>query len=159
MTEEVEDLNPHALMRYAERCDIEIEEVLDGPASSALARYVHLHDNDDEPVHDHDHHDHDHDHHHGARHAPAESFVIDVPNDIDRATLEKLYADAPERLWRSKGFVRINGADHLVQVAMGEIEITPTESRDRHYLVFIGDGLTRSWFEQGVENAQIREAV
>jgi G3E family GTPase len=146
--DEVEDINPDAVIRYAERCDVDLEELLDGPASGALSRWIGQHD---EPVGDHDHrHNEAHDHHHHdheGRHAPAESFVIDLPGDIDRAALENLYAAAPEGLWRSKGFVRIGGADYLVQVAMGEVEITPTEPRDRHYLVFIGDKLQRSWFE------------
>ena len=79
--------------------------------------------------------------------------MIDVAGDIDRAALEALYAEAPERLWRSKGFVRIGGADHLVQVAMGSVEITPTEERERHYLVFIGDKLDRAWFEDRLAKA------
>ena len=137
--EEVADLNPDAIVRHAERCDVDLEEILDGPASGALARYIGAHDGETsasshDHSHDHDHHGHDHDH--GARHAPATSFVIDVPGETDRAALESLYRDAPERLWRSKGFVRLGGRDHLVQVAMGAVEITPTEPRERHYLVF-----------------------
>ncbi len=153
---EVEDLNPDALIRFAERCDVDLEEVLDGQPSGALDRWAEVHEGHH---HEHDHHDHDHDHEHGGRHAPAESFVIDLAGDIDRAALEALYADAPERLWRSKGFVRIDGADHLVQVAMGAVEITPAEitstgPRERHYLVFIGDKLDRDWFEDRIAAAQ-----
>lgn len=153
--EEVAELNPDALIRYAERCDVDLEEVLDGKPSATLDRWAKAH---------HEHHDHDHDHgqdhhhHQGGRHAPAESFVIDVDRDVDRAALEKLYAEAPERLWRSKGFVRISGTDHLVQVAMGSVEITPetsgAEPRERHYLVFIGDKLDRAWFEARLTAAQ-----
>ncbi len=153
---DIEDLNPEALIRFAERCDVDLEEVLDGRPSEALERWADAHDGHDLPSHAHgDDHDHDHHvHHHGGRHAPAESFVIDVNGDIDRAALETLYAEAPERLWRSKGFVRIGGADHLVQVAMGSVEITPTEARERHYLVFIGDKLDRGWFEERLAAAQ-----
>lgn len=169
---EVEELNPDALIRFAERCDVDLEEVLDGQPSGALDRWAETHrghdrahgdydhgdyDHGDHDDGDHDHghdHAHDHDHaHEGGRHAPAESFVIDVEGDIDRAALDALYSDAPERLWRSKGFVRIGGADHLVQVAMGSVEITPTEARERHYLVFIGDKLNRAWFEERLAGA------
>ena len=151
--EEVADLNPDALIRYAERCDVDLEEVLDGKPSATLERWADVH-HDHQDHGDHHEHDHDHDHHHGGRHAPAESFVIDLDLDVDRAALEALYAEAPERLWRSKGFVRIGGADHLVQVAMGAVEITPTEPRERHYLVFIGDKLDRAWFEACLAAAQ-----
>ncbi|MDH3668496.1 MAG: GTP-binding protein [Paracoccaceae bacterium] len=149
---DIEDLNPDALIRFAERCDVDLEEVLDGRPSEALERWAETHDGHDAHGHDQDH-DH-HDHHHGGRHAPAESFVIDLDGDIDRAALEALYAEAPERLWRSKGFVRIGGAAHLVQVAMGSVEITPTEPRERYYLVFIGDKLDRGWFEDRLAAAQ-----
>ena len=152
--EEVADLNPDAVIRFAEHCDIDLEEVLDGPASGALTRWIAGHDAAED---DHGDHDHDDDHHHGhGRHAPAQSFVLDLAGDVDRAALERLYAQAPERLWRSKGFVSIGGESHLVQVAMGAVEITPSAPRDRHYLVFIGDGLDRAWFEQALAGAMAR---
>ncbi len=154
----VEDLNPDAVIRFAERCDVDLNEVLDGPTSMALQNWEadeHEHSHDHDHNHD-DAHDHDHDHH--ALHAPAHSFVLDVPDDIDRDALIDLYAKAPETLWRSKGFVRIKGKDHLVQVAMGSVEITPTEPRDRHYLVFIGDGIEPDFFKGFLENSNVLEA-
>lgn len=163
---EIEELNPHAAIRFAERCDVDLEEVLDGPPSVALAQWEadmtedaedgeHSHD------HDHDHHDHDHDHHqhhHGGLHAPANSFVLDVSRDISREQLEKLYAEAPETLWRSKGFVRIGGQDHLVQVSMGAVEITPSEPRENHYLVFIGDGIEPEQFQSYLAATETEKA-
>lgn len=66
-----------------------------------------------------------------------------------------LYSRAPEKLWRSKGFVRLRDRkDYLVQVAMGTVEITPTEPRERHYLVFIGDRL-----DEGVFRRRLRDAM
>ncbi len=150
--EEVEDINPDALIRYAERCDIDLAEIIDGPLSGALDRWA-------SSEHSHDDHDHDHDHHHGAQHAPAESFVLDVPTDISRERLETFFSQAPETLWRAKGFVRIDGADHLVQVAMGVVEITLTSPRNRHYLVFIGDKLDRFYFEERLFGANQTEAI
>lgn len=138
MTAEVEaelrELNADAVIRHAEHCDLALEEILDGPARSPIAGP------EARPVHA---HDHGHDH----RHAPAQSFVIDLPGELERAALERLYAEAPDRLWRSKGFARIDGQDCLVQVAMGAVEITPVAPRERHYLVFIGDGLDPAWVE------------
>jgi len=158
---EIAELNPEAVIRFAEHCDIALEEVLDGPASAALSRWIAEHGGP-APEHDHDHdhdHEHEHEHEHGARHAPAESFVLDVPGEVDRAALERLYAEAPDRLWRSKGFVRIAGTDHLVQVAMGAVEITPSDPRERHYLVFIGDELDRDWFERALSDALVEEVA
>lgn len=156
---EVEELNPDAVIRFAERCDVDLNEVLDGPISMALQNWE-AGDQEHEHSHDHDHdhsHGDGHDHHH-ALHAPADSFVLDVPDDVDRDALIALYAKAPESLWRSKGFVRIKGKDHLVQVAMGSVEITPTDPRDRHYLVFIGDGIEPDFFKGLLENSNLAEA-
>ncbi|MDH3665119.1 MAG: GTP-binding protein [Alphaproteobacteria bacterium] len=169
VTEETQELNPDAVIRHAEHCDVDIEEILDGPSSEALARYIETYGINDGRYHQeaephdhdatqqHDHATHDHGHGHGARHAPASSFVIDVPGDIDRAALEELFASAPEGLWRAKGFVQIDGTDHLVQVAMGAVDITPSDPRDRHYLVFIGDGLERDWFDERLSAAMAKE--
>ncbi|MEO1160182.1 MAG: GTP-binding protein [Pseudomonadota bacterium] len=157
---EIEQLNPDAVVRFAERCDVDLNEVLDGPPSMALQNWQadeHEHSHDHDHDHDHDNHDHAHDHHH-ALHAPADSFVLDVPDNVDRDALIELYAKAPDSLWRSKGFVRIKGKDHLVQVAMGSVEITPTDPRDRHYLVFIGDGIEPDFFTGLLENSKIAEA-
>lgn len=155
--DEVEAMNPDAVIRYAERCDVDLDEVMDGPASAALIRWGAGHGVGADDSHEHEHgRDHEH---HGARHAPAQSFVIDLPGEVDRDKLASLYADAPERLWRSKGFVRMGGADHLVQVAMGAFEVTPCGPRDRHYLVFIGDGLDRAWFEKRLAESLVDRAA
>jgi len=154
--DEVAELNKAALVRFAERCDIDLLEVLDGPPSQALARFA-AGDGGGHEHQDHEHQDHDHDH--GALHAPAESFVLDTPDPLDRAALAALFAEAPKGLWRAKGFVKIDDADWLVQFAMGELEITAAESRSRHYLVFIGDGLDRDLFARGIAAARIKEGA
>lgn len=161
---EVADLNEGALIRYAERCDVDLLEVLDGPASSALARYAAGEAWSDDG---HEHHDHgdghaagaDHDHDHSALHAPAESFVLDTPDPLDRAALTAFFARAPAGLWRAKGFVKIDGADMLVQFAMGELEITASTTRSRHYLVFIGDALDRDWFVREIAGVRVKEGA
>lgn len=153
---DVLELNPNAIIRIAEHCDIDLEEVLDGPDSGVLKRWLaehsqeHAHDHGHAHDHDHDH-DHDH-HHHEGLHAPAESFVVDMPGPVNRDALVALYKEAPETLWRSKGFVRLDdGKDYLVQVAMSEVDITETPPRDRHYLVFIGDKLDAVSFRGQLE--------
>ncbi len=158
---EIEELNEYAVIRHAERCDVDMLELLDGPSSGALLRYGDVETaREDDAHHDHDHsHDHDHDHQGGGMHAPAESFVLDVPAPLDQAALTALFAKAPEGLWRAKGFVRIDGQDRLVQFAMGELEITESAPRDRHYLVFIGDELERDWFEREIAATQATEGA
>ena len=145
---EIEEINPDAILRFAYRCDVDLNELMDGPPSQALELCQNV-EIDDDHIKDHDHaHSHDHDHGHShALHAPANSFVIEIPNDISRDNLLKFYASAPKTLWRSKGFVRIDGVDHLVQVVMGDVEITPTTPREQLYLVFIGDGIELKSFD------------
>ncbi len=146
---EVLDLNDSALLRYSERCDVDLLELLDGPISTALTARVsesaHMHGNAN---HIGDNHDHN------ALHAPAESFVLETPEPMHRGAVEKFFADAPEELWRAKGFIRIEETDWLVQFAMGELELTPTEPRARHYLVFIGDGLDCDRFQSSLDTAR-----
>ena len=157
--QEVDELNEDAVIRYAERCDIDMLELLDGPSSGALQRWG-THEQPSDAGHEHHDHDHDHhDHEHGGLHAPAESFVLDLAGPVDRAALTGLFAKAPEGLWRAKGFVRIDGSDQLVQFAMGELEITDSEARDRHYLVFIGDALDRDWFERELSASLVTEGA
>jgi G3E family GTPase len=161
---EIAELNESALIRYAERCDIDLLEVLDGPSSQALARFAAgaAPADDSHGHHDHGHEDEagaDHGHHHGALHAPAESFVLDTPDPLDRAALTAFFAQAPAGLWRAKGFVRIDGADMLVQFAMGELEITASPARSRHYLVFIGDALDHDRFAREIAAARAKEGA
>jgi G3E family GTPase len=149
---EIEEINPDAILRFAERCDVDLNELMDGPPSQAL-ELCQKEEMDDDPIQD---HSHGHSH---ALHAPANSFVIEIPNDINRDNLLKFYASAPKTLWRSKGFVRIDGVDHLVQVVMGDVEITPTTPRERQYLVFIGDGIELKSFDRYLRILQPKRAA
>lgn len=162
--DEVVELNGAAVVRFAERCDVDLLEVLDGPPSSALARYAagephsfgHGEPDGHGPEQD---HDHNHGHPHGARHAPAESFVIDLPAPLDRAALEDFFAKSPEGLWRAKGFAKIDDSEKLVQFAMGELEITDAAPRSHHYLVFMGDGLDRNRIARKLVAVQLTEST
>ncbi len=160
--EEVSYLNDAALIRYAEHSDVDIREILDGPSSGILKRYL---ERENIPAHDHadhrHHHDHDgdHEHHHGGLHAPAESFVLDMPGPVNIDALQEMFARAPEKLWRAKGFVKTAAKSLLVQFAMGELEITDCGEREGHYLVFIGDELDRKWFERKTAAATVMEEV
>jgi G3E family GTPase len=138
---EVRQLNESAMLRFAERCDIDIAEIMRGPASAVMGQSREA--RHEKASHDHGDHAHGHDHH-GPRHAPADSFVVEMPASVDRAALEAFYARAPEGLWRSKGYVRVNGAPALVQYALSGLEITPASDRQRYYLVMIGSGLDRT---------------
>lgn len=141
--QEVQDANPSAVIRFAERGDIDIGEIMEGPPSGAVARYATdgLGGSQD---HAHDHGDgHDHDHTHDHSHAPADSFVLDVTAPLSRAALESFFAEAPEGLWRAKGFFEVDGTPSLLQFTMGQLEITDAEPRERAYLVVIGHDLDR----------------
>jgi G3E family GTPase len=142
---EVRELNPEAVVRLAERCDINLSLLMAGPPSAA----AHFHHDE------HDHGDHEHDH----RHAPADSMIVDVTDGIPPASLERFFARLPEDIWRAKGFVRSGGRTLLVQYAMGELEVTPSTPRDRHYLVFIGKNLDRPGIARELQSIQSREAA
>lgn len=142
---EARALNPEAVIRLTEKCDINLSLLMNGPPSAAVEQVPH---------HDH-HHDHGHDH----RHAPADSMMVDVSGEIATDALERLFAAMPEDLWRAKGFVRTSGGTTLVQYAMGELEVTPSPARERHYLVFIGKDLDQARIVDAVRAAESREAA
>ncbi len=148
---EVRELNPHAALLFAERCDIDVEAILHGDTSAVMAAYDRGlgHEGHDHGDHDHDH-DHDNDDH---RHAPASSFVLDASAGATRNGLESFFAGLGDDVWRAKGFLDVDGAPSLVQFAMGELEITPAEARDHHHLVFIGPDMDRAAIEAGLAGA------
>jgi len=144
--DEVRTLNPEAQVRFAEHCDIDLDEIMSaGPSHIAGAFLGGQHGQE----HGSEHHEHTHDHgeEHGDHdhfHAPADSFVIDVTDGIGEAAFRQMMASMPDGLWRAKGFVRLDGRDCLVQYAMGDLDISECPTRQRHYLVFIGKGLDKA---------------
>ena len=142
---EVREQNPDALVRIAEQCDIDLDEIMRGPASRVALEFLGAVSRDEQFAqhscgdHGHDHHGHDHGHDH--RHAPAESFVVDIAAPMRETEFRKFMQAMPGGLWRAKGFVSLDGSDRLVQFAMGDLQITPSEPRRRRYMVFIGKDL------------------
>ena len=139
---EISALNPGATIRFAERCDIDLSEIMAGPPSRTAAEFTGAAQPEGDH-HEHEHHDH--------VHASADSIVIDVKADMNESRVRAFMAGLPVGLWRAKGFVRLGSGDHLVQYTMGQLEITPCERRNRHYLVFIGKKLPRDLFLAGLE--------
>ena len=133
---QVRETNAQAMIRFADHGDIDIGELMQGPPSQVAQRYAGAAGDG------HAHADHEHDHEH--RHAPADSCVLDAAASVSRSDLEAFFAEAPEDLWRSKGFLLVDGAPKLVQFTMGQLEISDAEPRDRYYLVLIGRMLDRT---------------
>lgn len=138
---EVAGINPKAEILFAERCELDIPHLLDGPSSGVVAAY--------RKTHGHGGHDHDHDHGHDHRHAPAQSFVLDASGGATRAAAEAFFAGLPENVWRAKGFMDIDGQPSLIQHAMGRVEITRAEARTVRNMVFIGPDMDRGAIEEG----------
>ena len=99
---------------------------------------------------------HDH-HHHGHAHAPAESFVMDASGEFSREGLAEAFASMPGNVWRSKGFLTVDGEPSLLQFTMGQLEIDGAPPWERPYLVMIGQDLDRRAVESRVLAAR-REA-
>ena len=151
----VREINPDAVLLFAEQGDTDLALLLDGPESELLAqmkaeaeghphhhRHGHGHDHKHDNRHDHDGGGHDHDHH-GHAHAAAESFVMDASGDFSRAGLVDAFASMPANVWRSKGFLTVDGEPSLLQFTMGQLEIGGAPARERPYLVVIGEDLDR----------------
>ena len=167
----VREINPDAVLLFAEQGDTDLALLLDGPESELLAQmkaeaegsaHHHGHDghaSDRDHGHgdhqDHHAHDHDHDHGHAHSHAPAESFVMDAAGDFSRTGLVDAFASMPANVWRSKGFLTVDGEPSLLQFTMGQIEIESAPARERPYLVVIGEDLDRPAVETGLLAARV----
>jgi G3E family GTPase len=159
----VREINPDAVLLFAEQGDTDLALLLDGPESELLAQVKaeaeghphyghddgHGHGHEDDDRHDHHGDGHDHDHH-GHAHAAAESFVMDASGDFSREGLAAAFASLPANVWRSKGFLTIDGEPSLLQFTMGQLEIGGAPARERPYLVVIGEDLDRPAVESGL---------
>ena len=149
----VREINPDAVLLFAERGDTDLALLLDGPESELLAQMkaeVEGHPHHHEPgdghghAHAHDHHGDGHGHdHHGHAHAAAESFVMDASGDFSREALAAAFASLPANVWRSKGFLTVDAEPSLLQFTTGQLEIDAAPARERPYLVVIGESLDR----------------
>lgn len=156
----VREINPDATLLFAEQGDTDLALLLDGPESELLAQIraegdgPSHHRNDHDHGHAHEHHGaHDHDDH-GHAHAPAESFVMDASGDFSRAGLVDAFASMPANVWRSKGFLTVDGEPSLLQFTMGQLEIDAAPVRERPYLVVIGEDLDRPAVESRLLSAR-----
>ena len=146
----VREINPDATLLFAEQGDTDLALLLDGPESDLLRQMKseaggHLHhDHDDDHGHDHEHHGHTH------AHAPAESFVMDASGEFSRTGLADAFAAMPATVWRSKGFLTVDGEPSMLQFTMGQLEIGNAPVRERPYLVVIGCDLDRPAVEAAV---------
>ena len=175
----VREINPDAVLLFAEQGDTDLALLLDGPESELLAQmkaeaaghhedhrpgddsgHDDAHHRDDTHHHDdaHHHDDHAHGHAHGHAHAPAESFVMDAAGAFSRGKLSGAFASMPDNVWRSKGFLTVDGEPSMLQFTMGQLEITSAPERERPYLVVIGHGLDRRAIEAAVLSARGTEA-
>ena len=137
----ISGLNSTGEILFAERCDVDLKRLLDGPSSRVVKSYriAHGHSND---------HDHDHDHGHDHRHPPAQSFVLDASGDAGRVAVEQFFRALPENVWRVKGFMSVDGRPCLIQFTMGQLEISPVEPKPIRNMVFIGTELNQDAIER-----------
>lgn len=129
---EIARLSPRAEIHFADRCDVDLDRLLDGPSSDVVRAHAGTRGDGENRIHEHDH-----------RHPPAESFVLDAGGDAARNAIESFFRELPENVWRVKGFMEIEGRLSLIQYAMGILEIQATESRPARNMVFIGRDMNR----------------
>ena len=175
----VREINPDAVLLFAEQGDTDLALLLDGPESELLAQmkaeaaghpedhrrgdgsgHGNAHSHGDAHHHHGDAHSHGgaHGHAHGHAHAPAESFVMDAAGEFSREKLSGAFASMPDNVWRSKGFLTVDGEPSMLQFTMGQLEITGAPERERPYLVVIGHDLDRGAVEAAVLSARRTEA-
>ena len=134
---EITALNPQATVVATERCNVELNMILDPARSiagpSALEQGL-------------------------ASPAPSASFVsfvVPTSFDADRARVERFFAGLPAEMVRAKGFMSMDGRACTVQFAAGQLEITPAASPRTLSLVFISSREPdRAGIQRGVEGTR-----
>ena len=79
---------------------------------------------------------------------------MDASGDFSRAGLVDAFASMPANVWRSKGFLTVDGEPSLLQFTMGQLEIDAAPVRERPYLVVIGEDLDRPAVESRLLSAR-----
>ena len=83
---------------------------------------------------------------------------MDAAGAFSREKLSGAFASMPDNVWRSKGFLTVDGEPSMFQFTMGQLEITSAPERERPYLVVIGHDLDRRAVEAAVLSARRTEA-
>lgn len=115
-----------------------------GPHLSYQIRHEHS------QPHSHDHeHEHEHEHDPHAK-VPVQSFVVTVGRNGNKSSLEKFFQSLPDKVWRVKGFIDLQGEKFLIQYSLGQLEITLATGDAVDALVFIGQDMDRAQIEAQV---------
>jgi G3E family GTPase len=134
-------INWEAELIFTEQCELDTEKILANVTSAKMIE--HLATNHDVKTNTEEGHEHNHVH----RHASAQSFVLDSSGNTRGADIKNFFDRLPENFWRVKGFAHVDGAPALIQFTMGQLDVTATEERVHHHMVFIGPDIDRSKIE------------
>ncbi|MBI4170369.1 MAG: GTP-binding protein [Candidatus Aenigmarchaeota archaeon] len=114
--QKLEELNDHAIVLEAVRCDVDFDSVLDiKPPEKIYEKHSHEHLKED----------------------GIQSFIYTTEKKLSRARTETLVSSLPNDIIRVKGFVKTSEGDFLLNAVFGrhEFEEQPVEKTE---LVFIG---------------------
>ncbi len=128
----VRELNPEAVLHYTEMSNIEAEKIL------LASEYGSVGFDSGRVLHE-ENKNHEHGHHH--RHGSMQSFVVEPRHDIGKPELAEFCDSLPDRLFRMKGHMQIDGAASEVQYAAGQLDIRTCRSREHYRMIFIGKDL------------------
>ena len=179
-TRHIREINSNAQIFFAEQCRVPPDVLFGEAQSQiiqqlqeemmATPKVESAHDHGHRKGHDHEsqndgqhlsyHHGHEHPHlhtHEQEHHphdphaqAPAQSFVVPVGRNGSKSSLEKFFQSLPDKVWRVKGFVDLQGEKSLVQYSLGQLEITSASGAAVDALVFIGQDMDRAQIEAQV---------
>lgn len=109
--------------------------------------HVHVHEHQHQHQHEHEHeHEHENEHDPHAK-VPVQSFVVTVGRNGSKGTLEKFFQSLPDKVWRAKGFIDLQGEKFLIQFSLGQLEMTLANGDAVDTLVFIGQDMDRAQIE------------
>jgi len=112
----LEELNDHAIMLEAVRCNVDLDSVLDIKSPKKI----------------YEKHNHEH-----LKEDRIQSFIYTTEKKLNRARTETLVSSLPNDIIRVKGFVKTSEGDFLLNAVFGRHEFEP-QPADKTELVFIG---------------------
>lgn len=129
VTRQISEINPLAEIRFTEFCDVDSSLVFTSETSALLENY--------KPS------SHEH-HHHNSAHDTMESFVISPYDNISLSALQQYFKSIPDKVWRMKGHMKVNGRPALVQYSAGQLDVTDAEPKSHYRMVAIGQELDKA---------------
>lgn len=142
--QDIETRNPNASLFFTEQCSIDLDLILDGKNDWVASQHQYKSDH---------FHDHSNGHDHGHHHPQFDSLVLKSKFDAPHNLVKNFFKEIDPKVFRAKGFMKIEGKPCLIQFSTDQLDIHPFEGPHSGQVVFIGQGFDRQVLQKKFEIA------